>query len=128
MEILGPEEEVLERIDIEEARGINVKLRMEGGLLVYELKVPLKSGEDYPYAIGVKAGDWIGVGFESPKLEMERPSGMRGGGIPGGGRIPGGGGRGGMGMPGGERQMPRQLKIWAKVQLASLAETSLTFL
>jgi hypothetical protein len=57
LEILGPEEDVVERIDIEEARGIDVKLRMEGGLLVYELKVPLKSGEDYPYAVGVKAGD-----------------------------------------------------------------------
>jgi hypothetical protein len=62
----------------------------------------------------------MGIGFESPKLEMERPMGMRGGGMPGGGRMPGGGG---MGMRGGMPQMPQQLKIWAKVQLASLSET-----
>lgn len=122
-EILGPGEEVVERIDVEEVEGIDVKLRMEGGLLVYELKVPLKSGEDYPYAVGVRAGDWIGVGFESPKPDLERPMGMRGSGFPGGGRMPGGG-RSGMGMGGGMPLLPRQLKIWAKVRLASLDKTN----
>jgi hypothetical protein len=123
LEILGPGEDIIEKINVEEAKGIDVKLRIEGGLLVYELKVPLTAGEDYPYAVGVGAGDWIGIGFESPKLEMQRPRGIRGGGIPGGGRIPGEGLPRDMGMRGGMPLIPQQLKIWAKVQLASLGDT-----
>lgn len=118
LEVLGPDERVLERMDTEDAGGIEVEMRIAAGSFVYELKVPLASSEEYPYAIGVKAGDVLGVGFLSPKLDMPRPSGMRGGGrMPGGGGMPpGGGGMGGFGM---RPMMPRELKIWAKVQLAS---------
>lgn len=122
LEVLGPNEEVLGKMDIEDAKGIEVKMRNAGGTFVYELKVPLTSSEEYPYAVGVKAGDVIGVGFLSPKLQMQRPRGMRGGGgMPGGGGGMGGrGGMGGMDGRGGMgRQMPQQLKIWAKVQLAA---------
>lgn len=118
LEVLGPDERVLEKMDTEDAKGIDVEVRVAAGSFVYELKVPLTSSEEYPYAIGVKAGDVLGVGFLSPKLEMPRPSGMRGGGrMPGGGGMPpGGGGMGGFGMG---PMMPKNLKIWAKVQLAS---------
>ncbi len=121
LEVLGPDGKVLEKMDTENARGIDVKMRIAGGSFVYELKVPLTSSEEYPHAIGVKAGDVIGVGFLSPKLEMSRPRGMRGGGrMPGGGGMPpGGGGMGGMGGFGMRPMMPQELKIWAKVQLAS---------
>ncbi len=116
LEILGPGEELVEKLAVDDAKGIKVKLRAEGGLLIYEIKVPLSASEEYPYAVRAKVGNTIGVGFESPKLEMERPGGMRGGGPPGGmgGR---GGGRGG--MPGFGLRMPEKLKIWASVQLAS---------
>jgi len=124
LEILGQDEEVLAKMDIEDARGIEVRMRNAGGTFVYELKVPLTSSEENPYAAGVKPGDVIGVGFLSPKMQMRRPSGVRGG-----GRMPGGmggmppGGMGGMG-----RQMPQELKIWAKVQLASRSAVVALFL
>jgi hypothetical protein len=132
LEVLGPDEEVLAKMEIEDAQGIEVKMRNAGGTFVYELKVPLASSEEMPFSVGVNPGDTIGVGFLSPKMQMRRPSGVRGGGrVPGGGggMPPGGfggmGGRGGMGAMG--RMMPQELKIWAKVQLASSSISVLTF-
>ncbi len=128
LEVLGPDEEVLGIMNVEDAKGIDIKMRNAGGTFVYELKVPLTSSDEYPYAIGVKAGDVIGVGFLSPKLQMQRPRGMRGGGMPEmGGRGGMGGGMGGMRAGGMGRQMPQQLKIWAKVQLASASTPALSF-
>jgi hypothetical protein len=124
LEVLGPDEEVLAKMDIDDVRGIEVKMRNAGGTFVYELRIPLTSSEEYPFAVGVKPGDMIGVGFLSPKMHMKRPSGMRGGGRTpgGGGGLPPGGGMGGMG-----RMIPQDLKIWAKVQLASGSIPALTF-
>jgi hypothetical protein len=129
LEVLGPDEQVLAKMDIEDAQGIEVKMRNAGGTFVYELKIPLATSEGYPFAVGVKPGDMIGVGFLSPKMQMQRSSGMRGGGMPGGGGGMGGrGGKGGgMGMGGMSRQMPQELKIWAKVQLASGSTPALSF-
>jgi hypothetical protein len=128
LEVLGPNEEVLAKMDIEDANGIEVKMRNAVGTFVYELKVPLAVSEEYPFAIGVKPGQALGVGLLAPKLEMRRPSGMRGGrGMGGRGGMGGSmGGRGGMGYGMG-RMMPQELKIWAKVQLASAANPALTF-
>jgi len=129
LEVLGKDEKVLAKMNIEEAEGIAVRLRDAAGTFVYELKVPLSSNSGYPYAVGVEAGDAVGVGILSPKLEMQRSGGMRGmprggGGMPPGG-MPVGGGMPGMGSMG--RFMPRQLKIWAKVQLASALMPALSF-
>lgn len=124
-EVLGPNEQVLARMNIEDAEGIEVKMRNAGATFVYELRVPLSSSEEFPYAVGVKPGDTIGVGFLSPKMKMQRPRGMRGtGGMPptgGGGMPPGGmgGGMGGMRGFGMGPMTPKELKIWAKVQLAA---------
>ena len=107
-------------MDIKDAKRIDVKMRNAGGTFVYELRVPLISSEEHPFAVGVKPGDMIGVGFLSPKLQMQRSRGMRSGGMPGmGGRGGMGGGVGGMRATGMGRQMPQQLKIWAKVKLAA---------
>jgi hypothetical protein len=131
LEVLGPEEEVLARMDIQDAQGFEAKMRNAAGTFVYELKVPLAHSEEYPFAIGVEPGDVIGVGLLSPKMQFQRPRGMQGGGrIPGGGGMPPGGGvgmggRGGMGGMG--RMVPQDLKIWAKVQLASGSIPTLTF-
>jgi hypothetical protein len=126
--IVGSNERVLVKMDIEDAKGIIVKLRDALGTFVYELRIPLASSEEYPYAVGVKAGGVIGLGFLSPKLEMRRPAGTRGGGRMPEGGMGGPGGMGGMGgMPEMGRFMPRQLKIWAKVQLASDENPALSF-
>jgi hypothetical protein len=128
LEVLGPNEKVLGRMAIDNVQGIEVKMRNAAGTFVYELKVPLASSEEYPFALGVAPGDSIGVGFLSPKMQMRRPGGGRGGGrmAPGGGMYPGGG-RGGMGGYGMRPIMPQDLKIWAKVRLASGSFPALAF-
>jgi len=126
LEILGPGAKVLARMKTEEAVGITVHLSNAGGVLVYELKVPLALGEDAPYALGVKAGDVIGIGFLASKLRMRGPGGMRGGGMRGGGRMPaqvGGMPSAGMGF-----RRPQALKLWMKVRLASGGATSMQIL
>lgn len=128
LEILGPRKDERKRIPVEEVKGIEIAVDPSGGLLVYELKVPLLHSEPHPYAVGAEAGDLIGVGLEIPKMDWnamrERMGGRGPGGIgmpPGGGRRGGMGGMpGGMGMGGGRRpQMPKGLKVWVSVQLAS---------
>lgn len=129
LEVLGPDERVLAKMDIEDAQGIEVKVRNAVGTLVYELKIPLLSSEELPFAVGVEPGEVIGIGFLSPKMQIQRMGGMRGGGrMPGGrgGMPPGGGGMGG-GRGGMGRMMSQELKIWAKVQLASTSIPALSF-
>ncbi len=126
LEIFGPGG-AKQRIPVEEAKGIEIKVRNETGLFVYELKVPLKSDEGHPYAVGANAGAIIGVGLEIPEVDKDemknamrdRMDGMEG-------RPPGGGGGGGMGgmgggmgRRGGQRpKMPNGLDVWASLNLA----------
>jgi hypothetical protein len=118
---------------IDEGKGVEVRIGMEGGGLIYELKVPLARTGVHPYAIGTQPGEAIGVGLETSEFDLEAmrggmgPGGMGrgGGGIggvgPGGGM--GGGPPGGGRMGGGRPEMPEPLNMWAKVQLAT-ANTS----
>jgi hypothetical protein len=119
LEILGPGKDESVRMPIDEAKGINVTVKLSSGTLVYELKIPLSQDEQNPYAIGAKAGSSIGTMLETPKINRSNMRrGMAGG-------MSGGGGRGGMGgMPGGGMRfkMPGPLKIKAIVQLASAAK------
>lgn len=125
LEILGPGKDEKKRIAVEEATGIDIYLEATSGLFVYELKVPLLHGEQQPYAVGAEAGSSVSIGLETPKIDRdamrERMGGRSGmGGRGGMGGRSGMGGRGGMGMGGrGGMQMPKPLKIWAVVQLAS---------
>ena len=122
LEILGPGKDESMRMPVEKAKGIEVKIEVASGVVIYELKVPLHLSEDLPFAIGAKAGDLIGVRLKIPKMDFGQVRRRMGGGMgmPGGGRGGMGGGMGGMGMPGGMRpQLPKPLKIRAKVLLAS---------
>jgi hypothetical protein len=127
LEIIGPGKDKPHRIPVKEVKGIEVKINLSGGMVVYELKVPLRSGEQFPYAIGTQPGDAIGLGLEIPKFDPRAVRGGVGGRRPGGtGMPPGGsmggmrGGRGRMGMGGGRRpQMPRGLDVWVSLLLAS---------
>ncbi len=122
LEILGPGG-AKQRIPVEEAKGIEIKVRNQTGLFVYELKLPLKSDEEHPYAVGANAGAAIGVGLEIPEVDMDEmrnamrdKMGGQGGMPPGGGR---GGMGGGMGRRGGQRpKMPNGLDVWASLQLS----------
>jgi hypothetical protein len=128
LEILR-EKEPPQRMPVAEARGIEVKVLPTSERIVYELKIPLGVTKQHRFAVGAEPGKTIGVGFESPKLELsqmprrrsgERP---RTGGEPGaGGEEPGEGGaeadeRGMHGHGGGFRR-PEAMKIWASVRLA----------
>ncbi len=122
LEILGPGKDEVKKMPISEAKGIDINMEFSSGMLVYELKVPLIQSEQHPYAIRAEAGSSVGIGLEMSKMkksDMRRQmSGGKGrGGTMGGMR----GGAGGRGMPGGGRgfKMPKRLKIWAVVQLAS---------
>jgi hypothetical protein len=122
LEILGPGG-AKQRIPVEEAHGIEVKVRNETGLLVYELKMPLQSGDEHSYAVGANAGDAIGIGLEIPEIdkdEMRRAMQDRMGGaeMPPGGSG-GGDMGGGMGRRGGQRpKMPNGLDVWVSLKLA----------
>jgi len=119
LEILGPRKEKSVRMPIEKAKGIYVNVKFSSGMLVYEIKVPLEPSEECPYAVGTMAGSLVGIGLETSKVK--RPSMRRGmsGGMGGRGGAGGRGGMGGMRGGGMRPQMPKQLKIWAVIQLAS---------
>lgn len=124
LEILGPGKDESVRMPIDEAKGININMRASSGTLVYELKVPLSQNEQYPYAVGAKAGSSIGIRLETPKINRSNMRREMAGGMPGGGGRGGMGGMGGGGMRGGGMrfQMPGPLKVKAIVQLASPAK------
>ena len=117
---------------IDNLKGIQISLKRSTGLIVYELKIPLKANPDLPFAIGTQQGSEIGIGIEVPKMYMtlnRAAGGMSGRGS--GTARPGGnmGGRGGsmrggsmggssVGMTGQRANMQKGVKIWATVQLA----------
>jgi len=121
IEILSSKKEPGQRVPMEEAKGIDVRLKALSGIMVYEIKVPLKEDDDHPFAVNAELEDSIGLCLEIPKMKDEdtmqgrRPSGMRGGMPPGGGM---GGGRG----PGGgigSMSQPKGMNIWFIVTLTA---------
>jgi len=126
--------------------GVDVAADLGRRALVLEFRIPLERDPSTGYGIGVRAGQTVGVGIESPEIKggdaenRDRPPeggfGGPGGGGPGGpsgadgngpsggmGGGPGGsGGPGGMGGPGGEGgdqpKRPETIKVWGKLTLA----------
>ena len=121
LEVYGPAKDDVHSLVPEAAPGIAVKVGEVAGYLVYELKVPLASTPQTPYAIGGKPGSVIGLGLETPKSEALRRGGGFSGRGPGMGGLGGGmGRRGGMGgRREGEFDRPKPLKAWASVELAA---------
>jgi len=142
MEVFSPSEQVWRRVGLKEIQGIEAAASRGTGPLVLEFRVPLAKTGPFGYGIGAASGALIGVGLETPEIDMEAlrgnmpppdggggagpgrrpPSGGGMGGGPGGGMGggPGGGMGGGQGPPdGGERpSAPDPIKIWTRVQLA----------
>ncbi len=129
VDILGPGKDDARSLTHQALAGVDVAVRIDQGVLRYELKVPLARSDDHPYAIGTEAGKTIGVGLETGKFEQPSHEGRGGGGGFGGmgggrggsmgGHGGGGGGRGGGG--GGEArgfEAPKPLKAWATVAIA----------
>ena len=122
VELIGPDKDdrCTLAVAAADSQGVKVKADLSGGLLIYELQVPLRQSAQHSYAIALPASDAgqkISVGFETGK--RERPKGGFEGSFPGGG-MRGGGGmgfpRGGMGPPG---DMFKGFNFWANVKLAS---------
>jgi hypothetical protein len=131
LEVYGPGEGEHHRMTTAETGGIDVRVGITNGVLVYELKIPLSDTGPTAFAIGTKPGMQIGVGVESSNGRGAASQGNseggegRGGGMGGGrgggmGGRGGGGGRRGGGGGGGSRAggQTEPLQIWAKVQLA----------
>jgi hypothetical protein len=122
VEILGPEKNDRNRVPRINNFGIEVSLNDTLGVMIYELKIPLKSTKEFPYAVGANAADIISLGLETGEFNREmmrgeRPPGRRGE-RPPGGRPPGERGERPSGGRGGD-MMPEPIKFWAKVALAS---------
>lgn len=140
LELLGVNSKGPEKLSIADLKGIELQMRGTDKGLIYELRVPLHSSAEDPYAINPK-GDEVGIGIIGGKFERpssfqgrrgsrgdfggeggegggEMPGGMEGGGY-GGGEY-GGGERGGFRREGGEQQQaPQQISFWLRVDLAS---------
>lgn len=127
IEILGPGKNDKNRINRVNNSGIEASINDTLGVMVCELKIPLKQSNEFPYAIAANVGTIISLGLETGELKQEKMKGnppMGGGMPPGGGGPPGGmppGGRGG--MPGGREgiKMSEPIKFWAKLSLAKAA-------
>lgn len=102
LEILGPDDDDRTGLLVNKTPGILVKIGHAEGTLFYEIKVPLTTGAETPYAVNAEPGSTIGVGLQTPKAEqgIGRPSSDRSG-AGRGGRGIGGQGRGGFGGGGG---------------------------
>ncbi len=145
LEILGVSKNGPVRLTIADLKGIQLQLNHTQEGLIYELRVPLHSSPEEPYAINPK-GSIIGVQFEGGKFQMPSFAGRGGGfrdrggeGMGGeggeGGEYPGGMEGGGEGFPGGgrgqrgnerfqRRQAPKQINFWLKVDLTSTSGQS----
>lgn len=120
MEVIRSETEPRQKLNLAEAKGIEIKVVPSTGLLIYEFKIPLLRSEQHPIAVGAEPGKTIGVGFETAKLDLSQMRRRGTGTIPGGGGRPPMGGATGPGPGGfnGNPQIPEGLKIWAIVRLA----------
>jgi len=138
LELLGVNENGPVRLTIADAKGIELQMSHDRDGIVYEMKVPLHTSPDHPYAVNPK-GKYVGVEFVTGKFEArsrgkgmrhrggdegEGPDGGDGGeGMPDGGMggyggIHGGGAEHGGGFRAENRQGPKQIDFWLKVQLA----------
>lgn len=124
IEILENGEENGYRYPLGSLKGLEACVKMTHGLMVCELRIPLRQRENELFSIGWGGASPLTIEFETPKIEMPERGGMgpgsggvRMGGRPGGRGGMKGGGRG-MGRPGMGVDRPKPLKIRARVILA----------
>lgn len=132
VEVLGPGKDDVARLSVMDTTGIRAKTGISSdGRFVYELKIPLGSSPDTPYAVNTSPGKTVGIGFETGTVDLagmrsqRLEGGRRGGDMPGdrtggmsGGRS--GGMREGGTRGGGQRSAMREpFKYWPKVTLAA---------
>ena len=132
LEVIGPGKDDRRRLELPYLRsvGMDAAGSVAEDVLVYELQIPLDTGDAQPYAIGAAAGSTLALGIETGEIPKYRPPddgrrGGTGGGMGGFGgfgrrRGPGGGG------PGGEERertddgvRARPVNTWVTLRLAT---------
>ena len=128
LDILESDRNIRNRLSPGNAEGLQFAAS-DSGDLAFELKIPLHSDYDHPYALEGQLEHPFSLGFEMGEFDREKMrermmgggsfGGRPSGGMPhggGAGRPPGGsmGGR----PPGGEN-MPKPFKVWVQVKLAA---------
>jgi hypothetical protein len=117
LEIIGPQKKSSLRMAAADVEGVEVKLARSNGLLVYEIKVPLVRTAAQPFAVGAFPGQIIAVGLETGSPADRRIVRRPLGGLPPMGGDAGyerGARAGGYDMT---PDVPKGLKLWARVQL-----------
>jgi len=79
IEIIGPgKNESIKMVlsDVLE-QGINIKIDVSKGNLVYELQIPLARNELHPYGIGTDITQAIGIGLETGKIDTSQMKNQR---------------------------------------------------
>ncbi len=121
IELLGPGKDDRRRLDLSPESEITVAAAVNEGTLLYEFRVPLAAASAaQPSGIGAKMDRPLGLGLQTPKLEVPQSGGQPGGGGRGGfGR----GGRGGEvfgdgGMRGRGPMQMKEMKFWTTLALA----------
>jgi len=137
LDMLGPGKQ-RHLVPLDASLGVVAASAMDQGAVVFEMKVPLVTSTEHPYAAGVGAGKSFALGLFTPELPKPgsggdegrrgRSGGGMGGGMGGGGGYGGGmggGRRGGGGGPGPQGNMNleavKPIKVWVKLQLAAPA-------
>ncbi|OGU98055.1 MAG: hypothetical protein A3J84_06245 [Ignavibacteria bacterium RIFOXYA2_FULL_37_17] len=112
LEIINKDKFPLSLMPLENKEGIKVKLGYTANNFVYELQIPLTTGENYSFPVNAAPGGKVSIRFETEKMDLENSRGaMREGGAAprSGGQMPGGqrgAGRMGQGMPGLQNSEP----------------------
>jgi len=113
--ILGPGKQDSTKMPMDQAGGIVARMGVRGDLLVYEIKVPLKSSAPGPYGLNVEPGGSTRLEISTPEWRGAVP-GVRG---PGGIRIGGGIGSRGMMYPPVDAALLRPLELATTLRLAT---------
>lgn len=110
LKVLVPGKEPSETFVVPEVHDIYVKMEFGDKKLVYELKIPLTQDKKHHYAIETKAGQIIGLGFETSKIDQKLI----------GDKMPGRRPPDDQGMPpGGTQKTPECFQLWTTIKLAS---------
>jgi hypothetical protein len=123
LEILANGKDEGRRMRVEQAGGIAARMALRGGVLVYELKVPLVGSDEHPNAAGVEPGQAVRIEIETPEYRgpmlVPRPGGGTIGVTVGWRRGVGAGVYGGYPVANDARLLMKPLNVKTTVQLAS---------
>jgi hypothetical protein len=126
LEIVGPDENIASRYSLHELKGLELSMKNMNGVLVYEIKIPLRYDPTYSFALDTELPSRIMVGFEIEKMDIAfagiKPDNSDiNGKMPGSGRRSVGRGSGGERQKPSNREMPDTSvqELWLKVSLAS---------